>query len=395
MFLETVPIFRQPKNIPSEQYGDELKAHALESRSYIHTLFRQIRLLEYIREQVSWFADDPESLEVQILATGSDGRDEKATFVPGRLNGKDSFVPKYLHEAAIPSSMNVIAIMGLKDAAVSKSIDVRVVDEMLSAHRAEIMELMERELMQLGLFEQMEVKSVYSQTPSGYLDNPSDMWPSRIFDTVSLSGEGSLDQALRQSYADELLRNGRPKKLREQEIDRAKQYRKVCTGGERAGHALQPGMQYVSASAGVVTHFNLESGIAYYDRHNNIASFKYGPLRTVQMHVSLLLISILSSNAKDTSTRKALIQNLPRSTADKLTYLHQNKMVDCSVQQIERLIQNYQFFLQHYHQSEWESAAHNNVECCFGPDAASRDEVKERLADVVEDAKALQAQLSC
>jgi hypothetical protein len=390
VFLETVPIFRRPETVPQEQYGEALKAHAAESRAYVGNLLRQIHLVEYIREQVGWFADDPESIEVQILATGSDGRDEKATFVPGRLNGKDSFVPQHLHEAAIPSSMNVIAVMGVKDVPAGQSDVEHAVDTMLADRRDEIMQLMERELMQLGLFEQMEVKSVYAETPSGYLDNPEDPWPSRIFDTVPLTENGGLEMKLRQAYLRELQSDGRTRKLREREANRAKQYRKVCTGGERAGHQLRPGMQYVSASAGVVTHFDLDAGIAYYDRNNNIASFKYGPLRTVQMHVSLLIISLLGLQQSGTNA-VALTHELPRSIADKLGYLQDHNLLQTSPETVRRLTDNYQFFLQLYHRSEWESAAHNSVAASFADDAGSRQEVRERLADLAEDAQALKA----
>ncbi len=389
------PIFPQPASIPPEKYAEALRVHSGESHRYTATLLENITLVRQIKENLSFIDGIGEDLNVEILVTGSDGREEKGTFIPGKLNGNSRMTLADFEGISVPSKMDMLAVLSLyphleKIALYdpfSLSEAETTLQGLLEAHHQEVMALMKESLLDIGLFEkEMEVKSIHSPDPSGYFNDRNKRWPTRIIDSLSLTpSDAHLDQALRVKLTEEIFQNG--KKMHEHEKDRLRDHRRVCTGFESDAMKLKPGMQRYSASVEVLQHFDLEQGVAYYDREERIGSFKFGPLRTVQMQISSEIIRLLKTKSKLSAIR--IIRELPRNTEEKLWFLNGHRLISTPPQTIERLIENYHFFLQLYHQSEWLSAAYNQTEYRFGPTQEDRADVKDRLSDLVQDTAAM------
>ena len=401
--LSNVPTFRQPATIAPSDYAEELERHTRDSRQYVVDFLEQWKIVDFIREELSWIKGIGDQVEVAILATGSDGRREKATFVPGVLNGAAKSVPDEMRDREVPSPLDIQVALSafpiLEASAMSGSFDTRPLEthlaQILHDSSGQILETVRGDLVPTGIFEELlEPKIVHDTYPSSYFGDRGNHWPTRIFDSEALTnGSHPLDNILRVKLFEEIQIARRGKKLKDVERQRANDYLQVCKGKEWQGQQLQPGQQALSIEKGVLTHFDLDRGEAYYDKNYGTASFKYGPLRTVQMFVSAAMLSVLM-HGKDAKAQRAygMLRKLPRPTAEKLRYLLDGGFIEMDKNaQVERLIENYYFFLQQYHQSEWLHTLGTNGNNIFASDAASRAEVRERLTDLSNDAPAIKA----
>lgn len=393
MRLASVPLFPEPLSIAASDYAEALRVHTKEVHDYVATLFSDMTIVRYLQDDLTWIEGFNDRIDLEMLVTGSDGRGEKATFIPRLTNGNSKMMREHsIDSSSVPSKMDMILALRLSGRL--EEALLRDPDE-VNAFEAELQSLIERNesnitnsitphLLDTEIFEEeVELKSVHSAHPSNYFNDPEERWSTRIVDATSLTpGPAGLEKALRGKLAAEVQADARSMRRREQ--DRLKWYRRVCTGyNNGSGLDLKPGMQKHKADA-ILTHFDLDAGVAFYDRDAKICSFKYGPLRTVQMQISSALLKVLGVRTPESAV--AILDELPKNTAEKLLFFSVNNLMNVPQATVQRLIENYHFFLRLYHQSEWNAAMHQSKEFVFGENKDDRSDIKTRLEHLVEDA---------
>lgn len=392
MRLHSVPLFPEPLSIATNDYAESLRVHTQDVHAYVAKLFSDMTLVRYLQDDLSWIDGFDDHIDLEMLVTGSDGRGEKATFIPRLTNGNAKMMREHsIDSSTVPSRMDMILALRLS----GRLEEILLQDpEAKRLFEGELQSLIERndgniinsitpDLLDTEIFEDaVEVKSVHSLRPSSYFNNPDERWSTRIVDATSLTpGPADLEKVLRRKLAAEVQADA--KSMRKREQDRLKWYKRVCTGYISDKLKLKPGMQKHKVDE-ILTHFDLDTGIAYYDRDAKISSFKYGPLRTVQMQISSALLKVLGTKSPESAV--CILDELPKNTAEKLLFFSQNNLTDVPQATVDRLIQNYHFFLRLYHQSEWNSAMHQSKEFVFAESRDDRTDIEMRLGNLVEDA---------
>lgn len=97
----------------------------------------------------------------------------------------------------------------------------------------------------------------------------------------------------------------------------------------------------------IITHYDLDRGVAHYDPENSLLSFKQGPLRAVQYALVRDTIKSLRAGAS--------IEDLMRyskNTVEKINELGVEGLTTISSDAVADLTDSYKFFLHQYHRSQ-------------------------------------------
>lgn len=94
-------------------------------------------------------------------------------------------------------------------------------------------------------------------------------------------------------------------------------------------------------------HFNLETGVVFFNPNERQLSFKIGPLRLVQN-------TLLVEEVKHVLSEKDLkfINNLKPSIIERLGQLSDDQMINRRPSEVKEIMEHYAFFLKLYHKSE-------------------------------------------
>ncbi len=196
--------------------------------------------------------------------------------------------------------------------------------------------------------ENMEVKDLENDRMSECILNPGTaketrlISPNRVFDARFLYGFDAVFSKAKGRLATELSNdeNSYGEKLYDRIKSRAKDHRRiVLTGVQRfKGDELR--------------HYDLSSGVAFYNPSEHLWAFKQGPLRAVQYALVRDQIRVLREGVDP-----QMILELPRNTVVKLNALEVENASGLSSDQIQELSDHYKYFLWLYHKSQ---SAHLN-----------------------------------
>ncbi|MBI5470033.1 hypothetical protein HY968_01800 [Candidatus Kaiserbacteria bacterium] len=119
-------------------------------------------------------------------------------------------------------------------------------------------------------------------------------------------------------------------------------------------------------------HFDLETGVVYFDPTAHQLSFKIGPLRLVQN-------TLLGEEIKHTRTENEpnFISTLNSNIVRRLGQLSEDKLVNLSRSSVREIMDHYAFFLRLYHRSE--HAYDQRGEVTLQLDKSEIEEVARRL----------------
>ncbi|MEM4336515.1 MAG: hypothetical protein QXG86_00735 [Candidatus Woesearchaeota archaeon] len=160
--------------------------------------------------------------------------------------------------------------------------------------------------------------------------------PNRVFDSSALYGNDNIVKKAKIKLVKELL-SEKGKTIFEKIKSRVKEHCDVSSTG----------VQHYKGKN--IQHFDIETGIAFYDPQEKIWSFKQGPLRTIQYAIVRDMIKALRAGIEPDT-----ILTLPSNTVDKLNKLEIEDMTAISEQAIKDLTDNYKYFLWLYHKSQME-----------------------------------------
>ncbi|HLG24442.1 MAG TPA: hypothetical protein VI564_05940 [Candidatus Nanoarchaeia archaeon] len=208
-------------------------------------------------------------------------------------------------------------------------------------------------------FDSLEVKNLDSHTLSYFRNDPKRVHPTRMFDMRFLGG----NRALMEEAYNVLFRE-----ITEEEGARIRHY--VRDSKDIAKKVMKRGKQ--SFGGETFTHYDLESGIAYYGPRENergmFTSFKNGPLRYIQYEFADELIKYLRSTQDE-----GALHNLPKGTIERFLMLEPGVTTKLSPSEISDIVDNYAYFLHLLHMSEFKYRNGNGMTSFYVP------EVKERI----------------
>jgi len=170
-----------------------------------------------------------------------------------------------------------------------------------------------------------------------YQNNPHNPRPSRSYDANLIMGDksGKLVKLFQKDLVQEVKAKG--KNIQDQVRSRVRQFKQIS----RDNGCQQYGGQ-------VLQHFDLDEGVMSYDPSKRLGSFKYGPLRMVQMQVA----ADITKTIRHYDSPEGFVERMPKNTVDKLLYFYAENLSRLPESEIRELGENYDFFLWLYHKSQ-------------------------------------------
>lgn len=195
--------------------------------------------------------------------------------------------------------------------------------------------------------EVVEDKNIREGSMIYFNRNPRMVFPSRVLDSFLLYGDESVLAMAKRKMLDEL--EGREGKRALTEIGNRKQ---------KARRLMQSGQQ--SWRGEMLTHFDLDTGIAYYKTveaggsQAHLRGFKHGPLRYVQIAMEQAVVSmarvLMGQGKKDDAN--SVIAEVPTPTVAKIEFISRHGKSKLGAAEVADLTDCYLAFLQLHHQSE-------------------------------------------
>jgi predicted nucleotidyltransferase len=206
-----------------------------------------------------------------------------------------------------------------------------------------------------------------SYTDFGYKGNIPVASPDRMFDCCFFSGDISTYFAARELFIDELLNQDIGRSVLKKVTDRLRMHKK---------HSIEGTQKY---KENLVTHYNPDSGIAYYDPINNASGFKQLQLRVVQTALVRDIIRGIRAETIDPSYSFTCHGSEKLSVPKKIGYFGTRDLLAITSEQARDLIDNYRFFLWGYHCSETNYTQNKQIKTQFDP-----KEVKDRTNQLLD-----------
>jgi len=217
-----------------------------------------------------------------------------------------------------------------------------------------------------GLFEQ-ELETRYPSDLSsswilrrGQPDEYKAVSVNRVFDAVKLAGDAGLIRNFKSGLVGE-LRSESGRSIIHNIDSKTKEYR----------HVAQTGKQNFKQRE--LTHYDLGSGMAFYDPSNNTLSFKQGPLRAIQF-----ALVRDQSKAIRSGSDPSVFFDVPENTVEKINALEVQGELAISEQDARLLCDHYKYFMWLYHTSQ---ANYNKGSIVTGFDAG---QTRARVDDLVK-----------
>lgn len=299
------------------------REHALRVRAFDRTLrevvvstLEEFNFEKSLRDQVHALGGTAEQMIIGEVCVGSDGREEKGICSPFDL-------VVYLVNSGLPQS---------KCFELGEQINQNF-----------------RQPEQMRVFESVEAKLMEGRV-SCYNGSQDSLWPDRVLDSLVLREENTdITQAARQKLLGEIrdLDQGEfGSRLISRISEKLTKYRRVSRLGSQ------------NAQGGTIEHFSIEKGEAYFDNSTNRhglgqSSFKQNILRMVQATVNREILHHIRE--LDDQGARRFILNLPTNMEEKLHFLRDEGVFNrdkLSNPLVEKLVDNYLYFLWLYHQSE-------------------------------------------
>ncbi len=211
--------------------------------------------------------------------------------------------------------------------------------------------------------EEIEVKVIGTDVMSQFQNIPDRTFPMRITDLAYLGGNRLLKDAAKIAMVRE-WQGSSGRSILERLRRRKGEYKRITESG---GEQVYQGRN--------LRHFDLEAGMAYYERDSGILSFKLGPLRWIQSEITQGLMVYYRSRPKPEEDR--LILSLPKAISERLLFLEDSKLTVADYSGIRELSDCYNFFLWLYNTSQ--EVSYNHGQTVIGFD---QKQVKERLGIV-------------
>ncbi len=186
----------------------------------------------------------------------------------------------------------------------------------------------------------IEIKE-FQTTLSIYEDNPNRVFPTLVLDLYPIQESEKIKLLnVMEKFVEELENNGGVR-IYNKTKKRFSEYKRLTKKGTQKWRNK------------VITHFNLSTGEFYYNPKKGVFGSKYGPLRTIQFYLAKEIIKhIRNSNRKDYFV--GMLVNIPRQITERINYLIGEKILNLTVEQGDRLAENYSFFLKLYHELQIE-----------------------------------------
>ncbi len=201
----------------------------------------------------------------------------------------------------------------------------------------------------------VEIKT--NDTPLMQFNANGRLHPTRIQDAKELYGTGTKDHRLR--LGQEIIAAS---------ADDVKEIADHKRGAKKVTEAGKNKIQGADA-----VHFDLDSGVVFYNPEANQLSFKVGPLRLVQ---NALMIEAVRHVRK--SNKASFFESLESNIVDRLHQLSDDKMLSVHRKHVEEAAEHYAYFMRLYHRSEESYTRFKKVALQLTP--AEIAEVKARLA---------------
>ena len=304
-----LPIYVDPSSRNYSAYSSYIKQFNVNLQS---------RVTKYLAEELSI---NPHS-RIAIMITGSDGRLEK---------GPQSRIDLVVLKENMPSIDGIVG-------------SVESITELNSGK---------------SIFEDTEIKDLENDSMSFYKNQRDRTFPGRIIESELLAGNDYLGEKSRMKLYNELV-GPDGKSIKDKTKDKEKEYRKIMLSGKQTRKGEE------------IEHFDMDSGMVFYDPEDGIFSFKYGPLRFIQL--SFISDIVNFSRQKQ---RNDLITGLPPNIEDRFYELENLGLSGLPNNQVVELIDNYKFFLWMYHLSQSKYKQEGHKEMGF-----DRQEVKERINSI-------------
>lgn len=232
-----------------------------------------------------------------IVTTGSDGREEKSNFSPMELilvySGEVGNIPQIIEK--------------LKEMAMLSFIDERFVED-INLQKDKVTEF------------QRDYRKVF---------------PTRPLDSMFLVG----NQTLANDYKNRIISEVKDEKFGKRRVERFDEQRR------RSRKVLELGEQNYKGE--IMTHFNEETGILFYDGRN-VKGTKYGHLRATQYKIASDLFKAIRADKVGID----LLEEFPPSTVERLNFLTYGGETTLSESEVSDVTHAYLLSLYYYHLSE-------------------------------------------
>ncbi len=318
----------RPLDPKTQEISQHFEYTRLHNRRIQSAVAEELFCIDAVGKIASWVSQETSQEvakdEVAILVTGSDGREEK-----GAASALECLV-------LLNNNFGVQGQGG------------RILD---------LIEILNGDFNDKIIDDKSEFKRLGGDSISCFRGESNNYFPSRIIDADYMVGNRTLLKCAKMETILDIRRN--KAKMLERKGDRLTSHRKITRTGKSA------------RGKETKTHFDLDNGIAFYNPEEYINSFKYGPLRLVQVWVIIHIIKALQRVGDD----EKFISELPRNVKDKLQFLASNGYLKAHQAELNELIQLYEYFLWLYHQSEYDFVYKNSSTITFDP-----IEVKNALA---------------
>ncbi|MBU5537083.1 MAG: hypothetical protein QW818_00410 [Candidatus Aenigmatarchaeota archaeon] len=179
----------------------------------------------------------------------------------------------------------------------------------------------------------LEVKD-FGSCMSFYMNDPNRVFPSRVLDGFVVGGDEEYLQQAKKKVIEEMRDTRIMRKIR----DKRKESQRI----------METGCQKFKGS--FITHFDLNRGLALYQTDNGggeARSFKYGPLRYVQLKILEELYNLIEKGYGHA------ILEMPTNTAERLIWMHDINLLKLTSDEVKRVINSYRYFLWLYHLSQY------------------------------------------
>lgn len=354
-----VPEIRDPNGFDNHViYSIYIKAFNSHYLGVVEDYLADQSIFDGLRATLNLHNNSAREFNVGITVVGSDGRSEKGALsqlelalisdAPKRLLEDNETLLK-IHETTIKTRKALSSLL-------QDLVDIEMPDALLTAVQF---------LRSTGVIKpQVEVKSLFNDSVYRYGGNGA-IWPSRILDSVPLKVSSSSEEM-------QLL----SKRKLVQEVQ-GEDHHTIVKGLKKRfddyKRVARTGFQKFKEKK--IKHYNLDSGMMFYNPPQNIGGFKYGPLRLIQSVIELKCIDVIHKLSSTDAC--AFVTNLPTNTSEKTSYLESYNQGLASIKAQQDLVSHYLYFLWQYHRAEYAFLTSEEVMVPF-----DSVEAKSRIEDV-------------
>lgn len=188
--------------------------------------------------------------------------------------------------------------------------------------------------------ENIEHKRLWEDQLCAYKNNQDLIFPTRMFDSVAFFDPSSIRSELLKWVSQEIIAD---KRLTKKMLDRYHFHTRIMASWKDKYHWE------------TYNSYNVESWEFYYNPEWNLYSVKNGPLRYVQYMLAVALMRYIH----DSKSHPDFVEKLPTNIIERLQFIKDSSLTIKTHEEIDRMIEIYEFFLHIYHEMQYRHFSEN------------------------------------